>query len=108
MASGRLEGGAGAVAEAYDQAVVWVAASLGASEPTLHVHSGLLIFVLAWWLSKKPLRSGWPLAVVIAAALLNELLDYLHQGLRWREACLDVLLTISWPIIITMVARVKR
>lgn len=105
MAYGSLLQGAERIAEAYNHTKVGVAAALGATEPTLHVHVGLLIFVLAWWLSKKLLASGWPVAAVIGGAVLNEFLDYLYQGLRLREACLDILLTVGWPLVITLMAK---
>lgn len=108
MAFEKLLEEAKSIAGMYDQAVVRLATALGASDSTLHVHAGLLIFSLVWLVSKRPLANGGPLTAVILGAMFNEILDYLHQGFDWKDATLDILLTICWPAIITAVARRRR
>lgn len=96
-----------ALASEYDRATHWVSNLSGASDPMLHVHAGLASFVLAWLLLRRPLSSGLPFAVAFGLAVLNEGLDYLHQGLRWPEAGLDLLITVFWPFVLTIAARAR-
>lgn len=96
------------IAEAYHRATVWTAETSGMSEPTLHVHGGLAVFVLSWLVLRRPLAGGRPLLVVVVVALLNEVLDYLHQGLNGPEAVLDTLLTVAWPLALTLAARLVK
>ena len=102
-----LNGSAKAFAESYDQSTRWISEMSGASDPMLHTQAGLAAFVLAWLLIKRPLGSGLPFLIVLVLATLNEILDYFHQGLLWPEAGVDVLVTVFWPMVLTLAARRK-
>ena len=82
---------------------------LGVSESLLHLHAGLAIFALAALLLRRPLRSWWPLAIVLGAGLANELVDYLYAG-DWSLAASakDIANTVFWPAVITLLARRMR
>lgn len=96
-----------ALASAYNTATLWVSGASGASEPILHIHAGLAAFVFAWLLSRRQLDSISPFMFVLVLALLNEVFDFLHQGLKWPEVALDVGLTVFWPLVLTATFRAK-
>lgn len=78
----------------------------GAAEDLLHVHAGLLIFVLAALVLRKKMRSPVPLALVVVFALLNEVIDALAGGSsRPIEPYVDFANTIFWPAILFLLAR---
>jgi len=48
----------------------------------------------------------WPLAVAIAAELVNELFDRLRTGSwRWRDTIQDIVNSVLWPVILFTLAR---
>lgn len=102
-----LNESAKSVASSYDHWTHWISETSGASDPMLHTQAGLAAFVLAWLLLRRPLASGLPLLIVLLLALLNEVLDYFHQGLLWPEAGVDVLITCFWPLALTLTARAR-
>ena len=91
---------------AYDAAKPRLAELLGASEALLHVHVGLLIFVLAALVTRRHMASPWPLAVVFALALINELIDYLGPTpSAYLSSVGDVINTVFWPTVLFLIAR---
>jgi hypothetical protein len=89
--------------------LAWKAAlgeSTGMSENLIHVHAGLAIFVLTALLLRRRMRSWVPLAVVVALALLNELVDY-SEGALWElgSSSLDFFNTVLWPTVLFLLAR---
>ena len=90
----------------YGGIKAWLTASTGATEDLLHVHAGLLIFVLAALLLRRKMRSPIPLALVVFFAVLNEVFDWLaggsHQAL---EPYVDIANTLFWPTVLFLVAR---
>jgi lipoprotein signal peptidase len=90
----------------YGAAKAWLSAYTGASEDLLHIHAGLLIFVVAALVLKKKMRSPVPLALVVVFALLNEVIDYLAGGpQRTLEPYIDFANTVFWPTILFLAAR---
>lgn len=79
------------------------------SADALHVHVGLLLFIVALTLMKgRSQRFAIAFGVVLAACLAGELLDVLydyHAGnaLRWRNSMKDTVNTMLWPTIWTAV-----
>ena len=89
----------------YIGCVDWIAAQTGFDDALLHVHAGLLIFVLARLVTRRALSSPVPLACVAIAELVNELFDRLHHG-RWMpDTTSDVINTLFWPAVIYVVLR---
>lgn len=90
----------------YAQVKAGLAEALGASEALLHVHMGLAIFVVTALLLRRRMASIWPLALVVAFATLNEVIDYLglNRAPLTRSAT-DLLNTIIWPLVLFLVAR---
>lgn len=90
----------------YGTAKSWLSDYTGASEDLLHVHAGLLIFVVSALVLKKKMRSPVPLALVIAFALLNEVIDHLAGGPQGAlEPYVDFANTVFWPTILFLAAR---
>jgi hypothetical protein len=78
----------------------------GASEDLLHIHAGLLIFVVTALVLRKKMRSPVPLALVFLFALLNEVIDVLAGGdYRALEPYVDFANTVFWPTILFLAAR---
>ncbi len=78
----------------------------GASQELLHVHAGLLIFVLAALVLRRKMRSPVPLTIVIIFALLNEVVDWVSGGPPDSpEAIWDFLNTVFWPFLLFLIAR---
>ena len=54
------------------------------------------------------MHSLWPVAMVWAFALGNELVDYFAPEWQADTSALDVLNTVFWPTILFLVARRRR
>lgn len=93
------------VVELYSGAKVALGDWTGASEDLLHVHAGLLIFVLAALLLRRRMRSPWPLVLVIIFAAGNEMVDFAsprQTPIEWVAAFIN---TVFWPAILFLIAR---
>jgi len=80
----------------------------GATEDLLHVHFGLLIFVVIAILFRRRMHSLWPVSMVWAFALANEAVDYFGVGYQVDLSALDVVNTVLWPTVLFLVARRRR
>lgn len=79
--------------------------AIGATEDLLHVHFGLLIFVLVAVAFRQRMHSLWPVLSVWAFASGNELIDYFAAEWRADTSALDVLNSVFWPTVLFLVAR---
>ncbi len=79
----------------------------GAQEDLLHVHFGLLIFVVAAVVLGKRLHSPLPVLVVWVFAVANEIVDCFAAQWRIDASTLDILNTVIWPTVIYFVARYR-
>lgn len=78
----------------------------GASQELLHVHAGLLIFVVAALVLRRKFRSPLPLALVATLAVLNELIDWINGApSNALEPYWDVANTVFWPCVLFVLAR---
>lgn len=86
---------------------------IGLSKDALHVHLGLLIFLVAMVVFRRSAASWVPWLVVLALELVNEGLDILH----WNQGVLDfsvlggikdILNTMLWPTILMLLSRYTR
>ena len=78
----------------------------GAQEDLLHVHAGLLIFVVAALILRRKMRSPGPLIVVVVFAAANELLDWFGgEPVSPLEPYVDFANTVFWPAILFVIAR---
>lgn len=79
---------------------------LGASEALLHVHVGLLIFVVTALLLRRRMASVWPLAVVATLALVNEVIDWFGPSpAPLSRAVSDIINSVFWPLVLFLLAR---
>ncbi|HEY9553628.1 hypothetical protein [Allosphingosinicella sp.] len=93
----------------YSALKSWLSEYTGAQEGLLHVHFGLLIFVITALLLKRRMRSPWPLAAVAFFAVANEVVDYIGPE-PWPlwGSLVDVLNTLFWPAMLFLLARRGR
>lgn len=92
----------------YSEFKQWMGDATGASEDLLHVHLGLLIFVVVAVVFRRRMHSLWPVSLVWAFALANELVDYFAPGWQVDTSALDVLNSVFWPTVLFLVARRRR
>lgn len=83
------------------------------SRDALHVHAGLLVFVLATAVFRNRPRSPWPWLLAMAVACGAEVLDAV-DGMRsyghwWLRASVhDVANTMFWPTVLALALRFTR
>jgi lipoprotein signal peptidase len=92
----------------YAEAVRWFSELTGWTDAMLHLNAGLAIMVVAAVALARAPGDGWPLLAVIAAALGNEAMDYLHYGVFMADTVSDIGQTIFWPAIILIMTRIIR
>lgn len=81
----------------------------GMADSLLHVHAGLAVLLLTRLVTRRSLATPWPLLVVCAAELANEVLDRLHYGSwRWTDTLPDVANTLFWPTVLCLGLRWRR
>lgn len=81
----------------------------GISDKALHIHVGLALYLGAVLLLSRPLRGWAPFLIVAAIEGANEILDRLFWG-AWRlpDTMADVASTLFWPLMITLVLKLRR
>ncbi|WP_375380944.1 hypothetical protein [uncultured Sphingomonas sp.] len=85
----------------------WLGLTLGASDDTLHMTTGLLILTLAALVLRRPPWSLLPWMAVLIAETLNEAYDLTHgtdEG-NWRDSWHDFWLTLLWPTVVLLIWR---
>ena len=84
---------------------MWLATTLGLDHATLHVHVGMVVWVACVAVAGD-IGAGWPLAVVFAVELVNEVLDRLRNG-SWmiRDTAGDIINSVLWPCVLFGLAR---
>jgi hypothetical protein len=92
----------------YSELKQGLSAATGASEDLLHVHFGLLIFVVVAVVFRRRMHSLWPVSLVWAFALTNELVDYFAPEWQVDTSVFDVLNSVFWPTMLFLVARRRR
>jgi hypothetical protein len=94
------------------QSKLWVMGFSGLSKDALHVYVGLAVFFGCALMFRWPLQKGGPLLAVLVAALAGEIWD-LADTLRYGEILRlsgnwhDVWNTLFWPLVITLIARMR-
>ena len=96
--------------QTYKHDLVQIAAL---SKDALHVYVGLTVFLVVAAVSRKGLRSTAALLVVVAVALVGELLDLrdefrAHEHLKWGASLHDLLNTCFWPLVLWLLSRYTR
>ena len=90
----------------YSETKRGIEAWAGASQELMHVHAGLIIFVVASLVLRRKFRSPIPLALVAAFAVLNELIDWVNgPPTNPLEPYWDIANTVFWPCVLFLLAR---
>jgi hypothetical protein len=90
----------------YEAAIGWIVARCPAPDKFAHCYAGLLIWVAAALILRRPLRSSRPVAVVVLAEVVNEVIDrFAHGAWLWRDTLGDAAATWFWPVLLTGLLR---
>ncbi|HSW14055.1 MAG TPA: hypothetical protein VLI06_14515 [Solimonas sp.] len=82
----------------------------GLSRDALHIYVGLGVLLLAAFALRRPLRSALPWLITLAVALAVEWVDLRNDlatlgHLRWDESLHDIVNTMFWPTVLSLLAR---
>jgi hypothetical protein len=93
-----------AACERYKAFADWVVIQAGGSDKLVHLNVGLLLWVVAALVLRRPLRSFAPLLSVTLIQITNEVIDYsVRAGWTWQDSVLDTLATLGWPCLLWLV-----
>jgi len=97
----------------FQAAKLEVISILALSKDALHVHVGLLVFLVAAVLLRRQLRSKIPLAMVLVVASLGEIFDArddISDLGYWRVGASvhDIVNTLFWPAVLFALARYPK
>lgn len=91
----------------YEHLTLWIEGASG-GDRAAHVHVGLLIWLIAALILRRPLRDFRPLLVVAAAEAINEGADrYIHGSWRWPDTIGDAVATLFWPVAIMLLLHLR-
>ncbi|MFD1960744.1 hypothetical protein ACFSHP_20235 [Novosphingobium panipatense] len=91
----------------YHDWIIWIGDGTGLPDAILHIHAGLAILLLVRLVSGRSLGTFIPFAAVVLGEFGNELLDYLHYGLRVGDTLSDIGNTLFWPFVISLAVRLR-
>ena len=97
---------------AFQGVMLVVGAMFTLSKDALHIHVGLLVFLTVCYFTRKNYRAAIPLLAVLLLAILGEVLDardnFASLGRwRWRASLHDILNTMFWPIVLSLLIRFR-
>ena len=83
---------------------------VGLSKDALHIHLGLLVFLLAMVIFRRSAASLVPWTCVLVLQLAHEAVDTLHWhqgvlGFDLGDSFKDIINTMIWPTLILLLAR---
>jgi hypothetical protein len=98
--------------ESWHSGKVFIEHALEVSHDTLHVLAGMLVWLVAALLSRRPITSWHPWFWVLAFILWNETVDlwiepWPDAGMQFGEIAKDVLLTMFLPTLLMFAARAR-
>lgn len=86
-----------------------VKAFTGLSNPVLHIHAGMGIYLLSQFLLGSRRASWMALSIVLEVELFNEVMNYLYHGSwRWADTSQDIVVTMFWPSMCVAVSKYRR
>lgn len=91
----------------YHAFILWIGDGTGLPDAILHIHAGLAILLFVRVVTGRSLGTFIPFAVVVAAELGNETMDWLSYGLRVGDTLSDLANTLFWPFVISLGVRVR-
>lgn len=90
----------------YEQAINWIVSLCPQPDKFAHTYAGLLIWLLAGLIIRRPLYSVWTLVPVAVLELANEMVDRVtHGSWRWHDSLRDVAATWFWPFVLVACLR---
>jgi hypothetical protein len=87
--------------------ILWISEKTGLADNLLHIHSGLIILLTARLITCRTYRSFIPFLCVLFAEAGNEILDYLAYGWRQTDTYLDIVNTLFWPLMISLIDQLR-
>lgn len=89
---------------------VWLSAATHLTHHDIHLILGVVLTFALGRALRRPLGSFVPLAIVLGLELINEALDFLRNivpgwPLEYREAAIDVAITVGPALLIILAAR---
>lgn len=96
----------------WHQGKLFVEHALTIDHDALHILAGLLIWLLAGIVSRRPLTAWRPWLFVFAVILWNEAVDlwverWSDPGQQYGEGLKDLLLTMATPTVVMAAARLR-
>jgi len=95
------------VSQEYHKLILWISKKTGLADNLLHIHSGLIILLVARLITCRPYRSFIPFLCVVLAEVGNEILDYLAYGWKPTDTYLDIANTLFRPLMISLVDQLR-
>ena len=91
----------------------WLSSELHVSHAVLHIHLGLVIYLLSSLLLRRPLSSLLPWLTVVLLELANETSDFVRyyvSGWPWTptNTIEDIVNTLFWPTILVVLFHRQR
>ena len=88
----------------YSDLKVLIEAVAGLNRDILHLHFGILLFLLLSWRMPEPHRFRRAFVCLLVIAVANECFDMLMalekaEPLNWRESIGDIVNTVLWPAV---------
>ena len=95
---------------AFQEAKLWLVATLGLPRDALHIYVGLIVFLGVAGIFRLPLRDWRPIVATLLVAVVGEAWDLIDSGprLRWARSWHDLWNTMLWPLVLYALARWTR
>lgn len=93
----------------YYELTLAIETMTGMPNDMLHVHAGMLIYLLSQFMLGSRRGSWMALSIVLEAEVFNEMMNYFYHGSwRWADTSKDVVLTLFWPTMCVIVSKYRR
>lgn len=94
----------------FQQLKLEIVSATGLSKDLLHLHIGMVLFLFVLVVAKRPIGSLLPVVVILIAAAIGEIMDMRDDLIslgewRWKASVRDVVGTVLWPTVVTLLAR---
>ncbi len=88
----------------YSDLKALIEAVAGFDRNILHLHFGILLFLLLSWRMPEPHRFRRAFVCLLVIAVVNECFDMLMalekaEPFSWRESIVDIINTVLWPAV---------
>lgn len=85
-----------------------IADDTGLGNTILHIHGGMLVFLIARLISGRSIGTFVPFAAVLVLELINEGIDRINHG-SWRvdDTMVDLASTLFWPFVLSLAVRLR-